>query len=59
MKIVDSQKRAVEISNRHWPLAADLFAKWGHNIDSDVFKVRDVEDITPELSAWGVPWKWI
>ncbi len=57
MKIIDSRQKEITISNMHWSLAADLFLKWGHTIDTDVIHVKDVDDITPELSAWGIPWK--
>ena len=57
MKIIDSRKKEIEIHNTYWPLAVDLFLKWGHNIESDTICVIDVDDITPELSAWGIPWK--
>ena len=55
--IITDGKREVEISNFHWPLAEDLFLKWGHEITKDKIEVVDVYDITPELSAWGIPWK--
>lgn len=57
MIIVDAKRNEVEITPRNWTLAADLFLKWGHKIDGDVIHVVDVNDIVPELSAWGIPWK--
>lgn len=57
--IISDEHYSVEIHPRHWPLAADLFIKWGHKIQSDKIDVIDVNDITPELSVWGVPWKYI
>lgn len=58
VKIIDSNKREVEIRNEHWPLAENLFENWGMYPSPDnVIKVCDVNDITPELSAWGIPWK--
>lgn len=48
----------MEIANHHWPLAEPLFSKWNLIPSQDnVIKVKDVHDITPELSAWGIPWK--
>ena len=58
MIIIDAKQNKVEIKNQHWPLAEDLFLKWGITPPQDnVIKVVDVYDITPELSAWGIPWK--
>ncbi len=59
MILSDSRKNEVEIRECHWPLAEDLFLKWGHKIESNatIVYVIDVDDITPELSAWGIPWK--
>lgn len=58
MLIIDSKKEQLEISNIHWPLAEDLFIKWGHQPTQDNrIYVADVNDIAPELSAWGIPWK--
>lgn len=56
MLIKDAQNREVEIRQQHWPLAIDLFLKWGHRIDGNSIDVINVDDITPELSAWGIPW---
>lgn len=61
MKLIDSKGKEVEIKNQYWPLVADLFAKWEINISNkDIVEVINVDDITPELSAWGIPWsrKW-
>ncbi len=57
MIIADAQEKEIEIKNLHWPLAADLFMKWGHDITTDKVHVLDIDDIIPELSAWGIPWK--
>ena len=57
MIIKDAQNKVVEISQFHWPLAVDLFMKWGHTTIGNEIDVVDVDDITPELSAWGIPWK--
>lgn len=59
IKIIDSKQREVVIQNHHWPLAEDLFLKWGMSPSFDnIIKVVDIDDISPELSAWGIPWKW-
>lgn len=63
--LVDNKDRKVEVQENVWPLAEDLFLGWGYeqvaiNIAKTKnanLKVRDIEDITPELSAWGIPWK--
>jgi len=58
VRIVDSQENELEILNIHWPLAESLFSKWGATPSQDnVIQVRNVDDISPELSAWGIPWK--
>lgn len=54
----DSLNRKLEIRNNHWPLAEDLFLKWNlFPNDKNEISVKDINDITPELSAWGIPWK--
>ena len=60
MKIIDTQKNEIEIKTQHWPLAESLFQKWG-NIpnNKNEIKVKDIKDIYPELSAWGIPWQFI
>ena len=58
IKIIDSNNNEIEISNHHWPLAESLFLKWNAAPSQDnVIKVKSVSDISPELSAWGIPWK--
>lgn len=58
MIILDSKNRELEIDNRHWPLAEDLFNKWGMAPNSNnEINVADIDDIAPELSAWGIPWR--
>lgn len=58
MKIIDSRKNEIEIANSQWPVAEPLFYKWGAipNQKNEIFVV-DVNEISPELSAWGIPWK--
>ncbi len=58
MRIIDTKDNELEINNRHWPLAEDLFFSWGYVPTHDnIVKVKDVDDIYLELSAWGIPWK--
>ena len=58
MIIKDAKNKGIEISDRHWSLAENLFLKWGHHINgADTVIVGDLNLITPELSAWGIPWK--
>ena len=59
MLLKDNKNNTVEISAKQWPLAIDLFVKWGHpvSISTEVINVVDVNDITPELSSWGILWK--
>lgn len=47
-----------EVTIKDWILAENLFVKWGYDVDQDRIEVRNLDDITPELSAWGIPWKW-
>lgn len=48
-----------EVEIRNWALAEDLFIKWGYDVNQDRIAVKNLDDITPELSVWGIPWKWI
>lgn len=58
MKVVDAKNNELEIQNSHWPLAEDLFLKWNMTPNSNnVIQVADINDVYPELSAWGIPWK--
>lgn len=57
MLVKDNNKK-IEITEFNWPLAEDLFIKWGHSVESNQIEVKDIDDVTPELSAWGIPWKW-
>lgn len=59
MIVIDADNKKIEIRNNHWPLAEELFVKWNMLPDSDnVIRVKNVDDISPELSAWGIPWRW-
>ncbi len=65
MKLVQNGKEVTINTNSNWPLIEDLFIKWGHEIaaikiakqgDANIV-VRDMDAVTSELSAWGIPWK--
>lgn len=45
-----------EVEIRDWALAEDLFIKWGYDVKQDRIAVNNIDDITAELSAWGIPW---
>lgn len=59
MKVIDAYGDEVAVCDRHWPLAEDLFAKWGYTKQDGAIKlnVHKVENIISELSAWGIPWR--
>ncbi len=39
----------IEIDVNNWPLVEDLLIK---------LEGSEINKITSELSAWGIPWKW-
>lgn len=50
----------------NWPLISDLFVNWGYSEeiledakvnDKITLRVADIDKVTLELSAWGIPWK--
>ena len=55
LKLIEDEKE-VDVSTNNLPLLEDLFNKWGLKIDTQVV-VEDINKITCELSAWGIPWK--
>lgn len=66
MKLIQGDKQAEINTISNWPLIEDLFIKWGYPIslleaaktkDDIRIKVSDMNKITSELSAWGIPWK--
>lgn len=60
MILVESDKE-VTIQEQYWPLAEDLFIKWGYFPEGNQIKVNNINDITSELSVWGIPFtrtKW-
>ena len=56
--IIFQDDKEVEIHDREWVLAEDLFLKWGYTPKGDKLEVEDISDVTAELSVWGIPWKW-
>lgn len=54
MKLIEND-REVEVSNT--PLLEDLLIKWGYDFSKQNILVKDVDKLTTELSAWGIPWK--
>jgi hypothetical protein len=57
--IISDGTRELEIKPQNWSLAENLFIKWGYNVDDYMIEVDDIDSVTPELSVWGVPWKWL
>ncbi len=59
MKLIKGNKEVKVNTMSNWPLIEDLFIKWGYtDVKPDVeLKVTDIENVTSELSAWGIPWK--
>lgn len=56
--LLTQEDKEVFIQEHHWPLAIDLFNKWGYDTsDAATLEVKNIDDITSELSAWGIPWK--
>lgn len=66
MKIKQADKTVNVDTMSNWPMLVDLFVKWGYpeeileeakSNDGIVLTVRDIDNVTCELSAWGIPWK--
>jgi len=66
MKLKSSGSEVKINTMSNWPLIVDLFVKWGYtentlNIarvdDKEFIDVVNIDDVTSELSAWGIPWK--
>ena len=47
-----------EIIIRDWAVAEQLVARRGYDIKQESIEVNDLNDISKELNAWGVKWKW-
>lgn len=56
MKLIEGD-REVEVSEQQLPVLADLLIKWGYDPLSKEINVSNINNITCELSAWGIPWK--
>lgn len=66
MKIINGEDVVHVNTTSNWPLMVDLFMKWGYpeplleqakKNDGIHIKVLDIDKVTLELSAWGIPWK--
>ena len=66
MKIKQSDKVVNVNTLSNWPMLVDLFVKWGYpedeldiarKVDGIYLSVSDIDKVTSELSAWGIPWK--
>ena len=66
MRINQADKEVHINTMSNWPMLVDLFVKWGYseellenakNNDKVSLKVGDINNVTSELSAWGIPWK--
>lgn len=55
--IITDKYNQLLIEDRNWPLAVDLFSKWGLVEQDNKITVPDVYKVSGELSAWGIPWK--
>lgn len=66
MKIKQADKKVTINTQSNWPMLVDLFVKWGYPEeildeakvnDAILLNVSDIDKVTGELSAWGIPWK--
>jgi len=55
MKIVQDDK-SIEIKN--WPLAEELFVKWGFDVNQKEIAVNNIHEIAHQLNAWGIKTEW-
>lgn len=57
--ILTHGSKEVEITPSNWVLAEPLIVRKGYTVDKKAtsIKVRNIDDLTSELSAWGIPWK--
>ena len=51
-------KDEIEVEIKNWAIAEEIFVKWGYDVKQDRIEVKNIFDVTSELSAWGVPWKY-
>lgn len=66
MKIKQADKVVNINTLSNWPMLVDLFVKWGYSEqlldkakvdDGLLIDVDNLDNVTCELSAWGLPWK--
>ena len=66
MRIKHNKKIACVNTTSNWPMVVDLFVKWGFPEelldeakvnDAILLSIPDMDKVTGELSAWGIPWK--
>ena len=66
MKLKQADKVVKVNTLSNWPMLVDLFVKWGYpeelleeakKNDEITMTVSDMDKVTCELSAWGIPWK--
>lgn len=66
MNIAEGNKEVYVNDISNWPLIEDIFVKLGYSekvIDYAkkyphmTLKVKNIDLLLPELSAWGIPWK--
>lgn len=51
-------KSEAQVNDREWHIVSDLLVKWNINPpNKEKIKVGNLDDILPELSAWGIPWR--
>lgn len=58
--ILKQSNREAEVSDRDWHIVSDLLIKMGHEtpkVAPEVMEVKSLDNLLPELSAWGIPWK--
>ncbi len=60
MKLTQGDKEVTVNTLSNWPLIEDLFVKWRYPVTSkdEVIEVINLDMVTSELSAWGIPWKY-
>lgn len=56
IKLISGDKEVDINTMSNMPLIEDLFHKWGIKLEPHIV-VSDIDKITSELSAWGIPWK--
>lgn len=57
--IVTDGTVTLELTEANYRLAEALFSKWGYQPTGSELKVQEASKISSELSAWGIPWRFI